>query len=236
MPVSIDNVYQKVLVIANKEQRGYITPQEFNMLADRAQLEIFNDYFNDVKTAYHKAKNQTKHSDELDMLSEKLAVHKTVGSDTFTSPGNLSIANSIRLSSLYYTYPAGSNYRVYFEELDTNEFHTRTANPLSRPTKDRPVYYRTSSGGIKTWPRLGTGTSFSYEYYAKPEQPNWAYVVVNEKALYNAGASTDFDLHWSEEENLVNKILEMAGIIINKVGLTQTVGQISQRQKQEDND
>ena len=28
--VSIDKVYQKVLAFANKEQRGYITPQEFN--------------------------------------------------------------------------------------------------------------------------------------------------------------------------------------------------------------
>ena len=39
--VNIDNVYQKVLVLANKEQRGYITPQEFNLFASQAQLEIF---------------------------------------------------------------------------------------------------------------------------------------------------------------------------------------------------
>ena len=28
--VSIDTVYQRVLALANKEQRGYITPQYFN--------------------------------------------------------------------------------------------------------------------------------------------------------------------------------------------------------------
>ncbi len=236
MAVSVDDVYQKVLVIANKEQRGYITPQEFNMLANRAQIEIFNDYFNDIKTAYHKAKNQTSHSDELDMLSEKLALHKATGTGTFTSAGQLSVGSDRRLASLYYTYPAGSNYRVYFEELDTEEFFSRVSNPLSRPTKDRPSYRRTGAGGCQTWPKMATGTSFSYEYYEKPEKANWSYVVINDKALYNDGASTDFDLHWTEEENLVNKILEMVGIVINKVGLTQTVGQISQRQKQEDND
>ena len=37
MAISIDSVYQKVLVLANKEQRGYITPQEFNLFADKAQ-------------------------------------------------------------------------------------------------------------------------------------------------------------------------------------------------------
>ena len=55
--VVIDDVYQKVLALANKEQRGYITPQEFNLLADKAQLEIFDSYFHDIKTAYHKPKN-----------------------------------------------------------------------------------------------------------------------------------------------------------------------------------
>ena len=39
--VRVDNVYQKVLALANKEQRGYITPQEFNLFADLAQMEIF---------------------------------------------------------------------------------------------------------------------------------------------------------------------------------------------------
>ena len=41
MSVSIDTVYQRVLAIANKEQRGYITPQEYNLLANQAQLELF---------------------------------------------------------------------------------------------------------------------------------------------------------------------------------------------------
>ena len=39
--VNIDTVYQQVLAISNKEQRGYITPQEFNLMANKAQLEIF---------------------------------------------------------------------------------------------------------------------------------------------------------------------------------------------------
>ena len=45
--VNIDTVYQKVLAIANKEQRGYITPQEFNLFADYAQKDIFEKYLYD---------------------------------------------------------------------------------------------------------------------------------------------------------------------------------------------
>ena len=43
--VNVDTVYQRVLAIANKEQRGYITPLEFNLLANQAQLSIFENYF-----------------------------------------------------------------------------------------------------------------------------------------------------------------------------------------------
>ena len=46
--VLIDTVYQRVLAIANKEQRGYITPQEFNLFANQAQMNIFEQYFYDL--------------------------------------------------------------------------------------------------------------------------------------------------------------------------------------------
>ena len=46
MAVNINNVSQTVLVIINKDNRGYITPEEFNRLAALAQNEIFESYFN----------------------------------------------------------------------------------------------------------------------------------------------------------------------------------------------
>ena len=50
--VNVDTVYQKVLTLSNKEQRGYITPQEFNLLVDKAQKDIINNYFHGVKTVF----------------------------------------------------------------------------------------------------------------------------------------------------------------------------------------
>ena len=64
-------------------------------------------------------------------------------------------------------------------------------------------------------------SSVTVECFCTPRDVSWAYVVVNEKALYDANTSTDFNLHRSEETNLVIKILELAGITINKPGLVQ---------------
>ena len=50
MAVNVDIVYKTVLSILNKEQRGYITPSEFNKVATQVQLEIFNEYFNELRS------------------------------------------------------------------------------------------------------------------------------------------------------------------------------------------
>ena len=64
MAVSVDTVYQRVLALANKEQRGYITPQEFNLLANQAQMTIFESYF------YHKNARETADANKSAELDE----------------------------------------------------------------------------------------------------------------------------------------------------------------------
>ena len=48
MAINVNTVYQTVLLILNKEQRGYITPTEFNSIGTQVQLEIFEKYFEDM--------------------------------------------------------------------------------------------------------------------------------------------------------------------------------------------
>ena len=72
MAVSIDRVYQKVLALANKEQRGYITPQEFNLFADHAQMEIFEQYFYDLDQFSRVPGNNQSHVDKIKSLKDKI--------------------------------------------------------------------------------------------------------------------------------------------------------------------
>ena len=72
MAISVDRVYQQVLAMANKEQRGYITPQEFNILAPSAQMQIFEQYFYDENQADRNVKNSTQFSNVDEMIDEKI--------------------------------------------------------------------------------------------------------------------------------------------------------------------
>ena len=76
MAVNVDTVYQRVLAIANKEQRGYITPQEFNLFANQAQMSIFEQYFYDINQFNRIPGNDTTYSDMNTLLEEKISIFK----------------------------------------------------------------------------------------------------------------------------------------------------------------
>ena len=70
--ILVDTVYQRVLAFANKEQRGYITPQEFNLFANQAQMEIFEQYFYDLNQWSRQHGNDTIYADPITILEQKI--------------------------------------------------------------------------------------------------------------------------------------------------------------------
>ena len=78
MAVDVNIVYRTVLLILNKEQRGYMTPDEFNKVAAQVQIEIFNKYFDDLNQLLKLPKQTTmNYSDRLALLDEKISIFKT---------------------------------------------------------------------------------------------------------------------------------------------------------------
>lgn len=232
MAVNIDTVYQKVLALSNKEQRGYITPQEFNLLADKAQMDIFENYFHDIKTAYHKPKNQTGAGDEMDMIHGKLHPFMAI----ITSGGS---GPTFSLGATIHQIDVVSCNNKEIPELSKREVLYTENNPLTKATTDRMVYVREEINSdvlmIRIYPAPTETISLDIAHWKRPTTPSWGYVVVNDKALYNSNTSTNFELHASEEENVVGRILELAGMVINKPDLQQAAMMDKAAIKQEQN-
>lgn len=232
MAVSVDTVYQKVLAFANKEQRGYITPQEFNLFADQAQMEIFEQYFYDKNQFGRVPGNSYTYSDIITNLEEKIQLFER--HDRYADVHNVwgDIDLSLRFPDLYrlgmvkVNYQTEPHFRVA-EEIQTNELNKYDTSPLGKWTKSRPVYTRYSGDNnknLKVYPYPSPDENIDrvlITYIQKPKKPNWGYVVVNDKPLYNSSTSQDFELHLSEESELVYRILAFTGIAIEKPGLTQ---------------
>lgn len=85
MAINVNTVYQTVLSILNKEQRGYMTPDEFNKVATQVQLEIFESYFNDLNQQLRVPQTNVEYADRQKNVDECLAIFKQFG-NTFTIP------------------------------------------------------------------------------------------------------------------------------------------------------
>ena len=220
MAVIINDVYQKVLAIANKEQRGYITPQEFNLFANQAQLDIFEQYFYDLDQFLKMPGNDSVHADMVDIIQEKIDIFEKYRAAVVMADGGVgTLPDHYRMGELY-TNKCGSY--VEIDKINQNEIHHILASPLTNPTTTYPVYVRNSGSTavnrkrlIQIYPTtIGASDTVVCNYIAKPIKVQWAYTTVLDEALYNATLAVDFELHESEESELVIKILELAGITI----------------------
>jgi hypothetical protein len=89
--ISIDTVYQKVLALANKEQRGYITPQEYNLFADHAQMEIFEQYFYDLDQFQRAPGDSSEYADIITILQDKISQFEWYADGTLISQWQISM-------------------------------------------------------------------------------------------------------------------------------------------------
>ena len=234
MAVSVDTVYQRVLTLANKEQRGYITPQEFNLLANQAQMEILNQYFYDINQWGRQHGNDTEYSDMLNIIQEKLSELEVrlVGLTAISGIYNYrtNITNLYKLGSVHTTHPTNSQ-KIEIEEVNNNEWYTMQSAPLTRPNPSRPIYVNRQDG-LNIYP--DTIEDIDISYIRTPNEVEWGYFVINDKALYDSSLlkTTHFELHASEETELVYKILRLAGISIKQPEVVQVAAALDTAQNQ----
>jgi len=230
MAISIDTVYQKVLALANKEQRGYITPQEFNLFADQAQKEIFEQYFYDLNQFKRVPGNSSGYADMVKILEEKISLFE-IYDKAYSVVGNYGRINLnehhdvYRLTMVRALY-SGQAFRKA-EQIQLSELNAIGDSPLTRWSKQRPVYTRYSTTGdfpdrIAVYPYPESGNNVYVSYIKFPQKPNWNYQMVQDTPFFlNDDNSQDFELHPSEESELVYRVLALAGISIEKPSLVQ---------------
>jgi hypothetical protein len=207
MSVNVNTVYQRVLAITNKEQRGYITPQEFNYLANQAQLDIFEQYFYDQNQFLRIPGNDTEYSDMLSIIEEKISIFEKTN---ISFNGTTLPADLYRLGSVIFNGAEA-------ESISQKDYIYIKQAPLAQPTNDFPIYIRDNTG-IKVYGKNASGaleqktSGVTCNYIKEPTEVSWASNSVT--GLYDAANSVNFELHESEETELVIKILALSGMIL----------------------
>jgi hypothetical protein len=219
--VSVDTVYQRVQAILNKENRGYMTPQEYNLLANQAQLEIFEQYFYDLSQFNRAGEITNEYANIISNIREKISLFRTTATLSYASNVFALPENLYRIGTIYY------NSATEIEELDQNQFLYINASPLTKPDTTRPVFVR-NGDNLSIYPTTIT-SNVDCSYVKIPSTAEWGYQEISGTALYDATISTNYDLHESEEPVLVYKILSYAGLVIKQPEISTVAESLDQK-------
>lgn len=228
MAVNVNTVYRTVLLILNKEQRGYLTPDEFNRTAAQVQLEIFNEYFEDLNQQLRVPGNDSEYSDRVKNLEEKIAIFQESAPCNYTN--GVFTLNIPTLTPQPELYKLGTV--IYKDEKEVqyvqpNELLELNLSPITKPSVYWPVYtYKDFN--IKVYPTSITGSGvISCTYIRKPYNPIWGFTATppNYQYTYDAVSSVQFDLHPTEQVNLITRILLYSGVIIKDPQIIQAASQ-----------
>ena len=226
MAINVNTVYQTVLLILNKEQRGYMTPTEFNSVATQVQLEIFEKYFDDLNQQLRIPQADTDYADRQENIDEKLAIFKTFGDATYTTVGGLSyfvLPGLDAYGSLVDFYRLGNvlyNDEKVVQRLDRHEFYYANQSKLTKPSTINPAYlYENQKLFVKPTSIIDR---IKVDYIRKPNNVVWAFDVGGLGQYQNVAAnSVDFELHESEQSEVILKVLLYAGIVIRDPQIVQ---------------
>ena len=196
-------------------------------------MEIFEQYFYDLDQAKRSVPSSSSEftPDSVEIIEEKLSrfiynIELTPSGNGWSLPTECYKASTVDVVT--------DKGLVYVEKINRDEStRINSSGYLTRPTVFRPNYYQIGNTiFINPNPQsayLGGNATVNFSYYKKPADPNWTYMVVNDKAIYNSNASTrHFQLDKSEERDLILKVLQHAGVSIKDFGLVQVASQADQ--------
>jgi len=233
----IDAVRNTVLAILNKNNYGYLSPSDFNLYAQKAQLEIFEDCFYQYNTQLN-LENARRSGTEYANLSKgiletidlfsKTAPLVQVATNTYTTPSDYYLINKVLCSS-------GGAFKGEAERVSQSKITMLNASILTAPSVDFPAY--TTEGSVMTiYPSTFNGANdISAQYVRYPLTPKWTYRAVLEEQgpVFNQSASDyqDFELPLDNLNDLVIKICQYAGVEIRE----EMVVQYAQGEEQQNN-
>ena len=261
MAINVDTVYKTVLLILNKEQRGYMTPPEFNRIGTQVQLDIFEQYFEDLNQQLRVPQANVDYSDRQESLDEKISIFKTSGNASFVSSSlgwNLPTTDIYGTSIVYnlltpltanqaYFYKIGNvkykdpnkTYPTNVQRLQPSEFVDIQKSDLTAPSVNFPVYlYENNRLFISPSTIDGTPGSevVTVNFLRKPKNIQWAFSPgVGGSYVFNSqagGGSVNFELSSTEQVSVITRILLYAGIVIRDPQIVQVAAQQIQQQEQ----
>lgn len=227
---SVNTVYTALKNLANKDQRGFITPAVFNSFAGVAQLNVYNSLFdklalgNAARTRQLAGERETaplkQIREDLARFAKESTISQTSSTDqTFAKPADL---GRIISAKTFGTFVLSQTTSIPIDLIyDEAKIEYILRSTLSVPTETRPVglvsdvieVYPTSIKKIKLrYYKLPQSIKATYPQERFPNPPTFGYIPFGNTEIYEAPTSFDFELPDQYVPELIIEIAKMIGV------------------------
>ncbi|HEY6143736.1 MAG TPA: hypothetical protein VIV55_10030 [Flavobacterium sp.] len=222
--ISINEVRNTVMFFINKNNKGYITPDEFNMFSLMAQMDLYNEMFSDFNKNLIKKDSRLTNSGYADIPKSLEQAIDTFG--VYTTPTNFTFNTTTGLWSytgddlfldqqLSLVNPQGK--KIVIDLVSKSELNYLVNSNMTSPTTIFPAYTKIGEQ-YKILPLVPVGYSVELFFIRKPKNPKWTYVNSAGNPLYNASATDlqNFEIDYAYLPELIVKILLYCGVSIRE--------------------
>lgn len=210
--MNINQAYEFIQYVANKKQRGIITPDQFNLLAPIAQLETISNLLGNEELLSPSGVPPYGYKSNLkiDTLLRPLVTGPVTV--TVDSSGNWNYPDG-------FIWPDAVHKADYtpIEIVDSDEFPNKKISVIHPPAAEYPVLVLRYPQGYCDPNNL---VSFKMSYVKMPTDPYWAYTVTNDEPVYQASGSVDFAINALGHLRICMKILQAVGINLDMLQIT----------------
>jgi len=204
----INEVFELINYVADKNGRGYIPPASFSLTAKICQLEFLTSRLGNIKTLgpngvppFGYKSTRRVSVDLLPFLYGPVTV-------PIESNGNFAYPYGFMWPDAWH-----KNDFTAIKQIETDEYPAIKHSTIHPPTSDYPVLiFRNPYGFIDPY-SIG---SFQMSYIKIPPDPVWGFDVVNDVEVYNESLSTDFVLRDISFMDISMLILEKIGVNLDK--------------------
>jgi hypothetical protein len=222
----INEVYNTVQALMNKNGRGIISPARFILFAENEQVRLLDNIIHEYRRARNRQERYV-HDFSLAMLEDVM--------ETFAKTETLTryIGSSIEdYHALPTDYMAWGSASVDGNTIDKIPSYKKEAIGKSRyikATESEPMCYIEGDKLYVLPTTIGKVGSVHVDevdlsYYRTPAKPNWTYTLVAGKAIFNQSdaAYQDFELPYMFFNKLVTGILMQAGVHVREEFVVQS--------------
>lgn len=227
----INEAYQAVQAILNKEQLGYLKPMSYNAFVNIAVRNIYNESFDRHKTEVRK-KNWMLDGRNFANISE----YKKQLIEYFSTEAILTYPDYTIPSDLEFLQDAFTSKHKRIDKVDYSDYLDLQRNIYAKPTDCTPIF---SKIGNKLKVSLLTipDKDVRLHYIRKPKTAKWTYFEELGVAMFNQTAPDfqDIDLPETFYDKIVELVAEMGGIALRDANVIQAINQNQAEDYQREN-